>query len=66
VAVAFFGGPVMWKVAGATLTPGEQLQESSGQMIALTSGKFRGIALDPATSGQLFRMIIMTNVAPAS
>ncbi len=67
VQVAYNGGPVIWEVAGDTLAPGANLEfaTTSGQAFAipLNSGKFRGVALDPATDSQLFRMIIMTNQA---
>lgn len=60
-------GPVIWAVANETITPQEQLQSNAnGNMEALAAGKFRGIALDPATVGQLFRMMVLTNVAPAA
>lgn len=61
VEVAYFGGPVIWECAGATLTPGAQVEfaTSGGVPFAqpLASGKIRGVALDPATINQLFRMI---------
>lgn len=60
-------GPVVWVVANETITPGEQLQSNAnGNMELLAASKFRGIALDPAVVNQLFRMIVITNVAPAA
>lgn len=67
VEVAGLIGPVVWAVANETITPGEQLESNAnGNMEALAAGKFRGIALDPGTASQLFRMIVLTNVAPAA
>lgn len=67
VEVACLIGPVVWVVANETIVPQEELQSNAnGNMELLAAGKVRGIALDPATVGQLFRMIVMTNVAPAA
>lgn len=67
VEVAGLIGPVVWAVANETVTPGEQLESNAnGNMQAFASGNFRGIALDPGTANQLFRMIVITNVAPAA
>lgn len=70
VQVAYFGGPVVWQVAGATLSPGQQLEfvTTSGQAFAqpLAAGALRGIALDPAVDSALFRMITLSGlVVPA-
>lgn len=67
VEIAGLIGPVIWAVANETITPGEQLESNAnGNMEALASGKFRGLALDPGVANQLFRMIVITNVAPAA
>lgn len=59
-------GPVVWAVANETITSGEKLESNAnGNMELLAAGKFRAIALDPGTASNLFRMIVMTNVAPA-
>lgn len=63
VQVAFFGGPVMFVVAAAAITPGakvEQVGDAVGAKFqTISSHKQRGIALDPAAAdGSIFRMII--------
>ena len=62
IQVAFrFYGPIMWLVAGATVTPGafvEQVDSSTTDVQVLASGKLRGKALDYATVGQLTRVIL--------
>lgn len=66
VEVAYFGGPVIWLVAGATIAPGQQLEASGDFMIPLNTGKLRGLALDPAVDSALFRMISLSGlVVPA-
>lgn len=54
-------GAIMWIVADGTVTVADLIEDGSdgpefGQTI--TSNKQRGIALDSATAGQLFRIII--------
>jgi hypothetical protein len=67
VSVAFHGGPVMWMLAKETIAPGARLEQNAdGSVQNVTSAKVRGIALDPGTAGQLFRVIITTPVSAAS
>lgn len=70
IQVAYFGGPVVWAVANATIAPGDQLEfvTTSGQPFAqpLAAGALRGLALDPAVQSGLFRMISLSGlVVPA-
>lgn len=63
VACRFFG-PVIWLVAGGTIAPGtflEQANSSTVDVVAYgtSSSKLRGIALDPGTSGNLMRVILV-------
>ncbi|TAK94440.1 hypothetical protein EPO05_06355 [Patescibacteria group bacterium] len=61
--VAFFGGPVIWEEASDTIAPGQQLQDDgSGFMEPIAASSLRGIALDPAVDGMLFRMILAGNL----
>lgn len=64
VEVALFGGPVMWLLAAATITPGLTVyQDANGSVVGSGGGaKARGIALDYATSGNVLRVLI-TNPA---
>lgn len=68
VEVALFGGPVMWLVAGATITPGLTVYQDTNGLVVGTGGgaKARGIALDYATSGNVLRVMITNPVAIAS
>lgn len=69
VEVALFGGPVMWLLANATITPGATVyNDSTGAFVNVTSGgaKARGIALDYATTGNVLRVLITNPVAIAS
>ncbi len=62
-------GPVMWLTAAAAITPGQLVEDASGDLTvqAHNSAKVRGIALDPASgSGILLRVIITDPVAAAS
>lgn len=57
-------GPVLWLIAGGTIAPGtfvEQANSSTVDVVAYgtSSSKLRGIALDPGTSGQLMRVILV-------
>ena len=59
-----FRGPVVWLVAGGTINPGtfvEQANSTTLDVVAYgtSSSKLRGIALDPGTSGNLMRVILM-------
>jgi len=61
VEVAGVYGPVMWLKAGATVAPQAFVEDdTSGGVITKSSGAARGIALDPGTSGNLFRVILTT------
>lgn len=64
VEVALFGGPVMWLLAAATITPGLTVyQDANGAVVGAGGGaKARGIALDYATTGNILRVLI-TNPA---
>ncbi len=66
VEVTYFGGPVMWVVAGDTIAPGDQLEFASGFAIPLDSGKIVGLALDPGVDSALLRIITLSGlVVPA-
>lgn len=61
IQVALDSGPavVMWCAAGATIVAGASVEDATvATMQTLASGKMRGVALDPGTSGSLFRVII--------
>lgn len=50
---------VIWAAAGATIVAGASVEDlSAAVMQTLASGKMRGVALDPGTNGQLFRVIL--------
>jgi hypothetical protein len=52
-------GPVMYLVAGATVASGAQVQDNGdGTVVTKSANAARGIALDPGTTGNLFRVII--------
>ncbi len=56
------GNPIIWHVAGESITLGEYLQyntDSSISMIAVGAGKQIAQALDPAASGALFRIALL-------
>lgn len=54
---------VMWCAAGATIVAGASVEDlTAATMQTLASGKMRGVALDPGTSGQLFRVILRNAV----
>ena len=62
VIVTLLGGPVMWLLAGETITPGAVVySDSTGAHVTVTSAssRARGIALDYAVSGQPVRVMIM-------
>lgn len=61
--VTFFGGPVMWVVANATISMGAAVESVGGSgtnVQTLAAAKQRGVALDPGVANQLMR-IILTN-----
>lgn len=59
------GAGVQWHTAGGTITVGALLEDTGSSTLQVRSAqKMRGIALDPATSGNLFRAI-MRNSVPA-
>lgn len=66
VEVTYFGGPVIWVVAGATIAPQDQLEFSSGFAIPINSGALRGLALDPGTDSNLMRMICLSGLIVAA
>lgn len=53
-------GPVIWLVAAGTIPPGSQVEQVlvGGDVQVLAAGKFRGLALDYATVGQLVRILL--------
>lgn len=62
VQIAFFGGPVMWMTAGGTITAGAAVENKSDGTVQIKSAQAtRGYALDPATNGNLLRVIITNN-----
>jgi hypothetical protein len=66
VIVSLFGGPVIWLLANATITPGAVVyNDSTGAYVTVTSAssRARGIALDYAVSGQALRVLVLTPVA---
>lgn len=64
VAVPGVGGnPIIWHVAGASITLGAWLQYNTNgsiSMIPVAAGKQIAQALDPAASGQLFRIALLS------
>lgn len=58
-------GPVMWMQAGAAISAGDAVeQEADGDVITRTSGKKRGMAIDPAAAaGDLIRVMIFSTVS---
>lgn len=57
-------GPVMYLEAGDTIEPGMRVEQddADGRIVPFTSQKVRGIALDSAVDGGIFRVIISTPV----
>lgn len=56
------GNPIIWHVAGAAITLGQYLQYNTTgaiSMIPVAAGKQIAQALDPAASGQLFRIALL-------
>ena len=56
------GNPIIWHVAGASVTLGQYLQyntDSSISLIPVAAGKQIAQALDPAASGALFRVALL-------
>jgi hypothetical protein len=61
--VAFLGGPVMWLEAGATISPGDAVEDNgSGQVITKAAHAQKGIALDPGVTGELLRVILTSPI----
>jgi hypothetical protein len=61
--------PVMWLSAASTMAPGIPVQSNASDATiveAVTSGKVRGILLDPAVTGQLVRVLLADPLALAS
>lgn len=57
------GAGVMWMTAGATVLVGALLEDSGSRTLVTRSAqKMRGIALDPGTTGNLFRVILRNSV----
>lgn len=57
------GNPFIWHVAGASISVGQNLQyntDGSISMIPVASGNQIAQALDPAASGQLFRIALLS------
>ena len=64
IEVALLAGPVIFEVAETTILAQQAVESNAdGNMQPLGAGKQRGIALDPAVAGQLFRMIITNPVS---
>lgn len=64
VKVALFGGPVVWLLANATITPGATVYQDANNLVVLSgsSAKSRGIALDYAIAGQVLRVLLVSAV----
>lgn len=64
IQVALMNGcAVMWQVAGATVAVGASLEDNgSRQLVTLASGKMKAVALDPGTTGNLFRAILRNSL----
>lgn len=64
VKVALFGGPIVWLLANATITPGATVYQDANNLVVLTGGgaKSRGIALDYAVAGQVLRVLLVSAV----
>lgn len=64
VEVALFGGPVIWMLANATLTPGATVYLDSSNRLVGTGGgaKSIGILLDYATAGTIVRVLLCSAV----
>ena len=65
IEVAYFGGPVMWQCAGATVTPGMQVEMLSGFTQELDTKKLLGINLDYAVQNGMHRVILVPAVTLA-
>lgn len=62
VQIAYFGGPCMWMTAGGTIAAGAAVENKSDGTVQTKSAQAtRGYALDPATSGNLLRVLITNN-----
>lgn len=61
-------GPCMWLTANGTIAMGAAVEDTStpGTVQTKASNKQRGIAIQPATNGQLLRVMILDPVAAAS
>ena len=64
VEVALFGGPVMWLLANATITPGQTVYFDANGLVVGSGGgaKSRGIALDYATATNVLRVLLVSAV----
>ena len=64
VEVALNGGPVIWLLANATITPGSTVYQDVNNLVVNTGGgaKSRGIALDYAVAGQVLRVLLVSAV----
>lgn len=70
VEVAFFAGPCIWQVAGATIQPQQQLESVlttiGGQAYPffqpIAANKLAGLALDPAVQNGIFRMFVLSGL----
>lgn len=58
-------GLIMWLSAGGTIAAGAEVEDiaAGGNVQTLASGKKRGLAIDPATTGQLLRVILLNSVS---
>lgn len=59
-----YRGPVMWLIAGGTITPGAFVEQANSSTVDVvtygtSSSKLRGVALDPGTTGNLMRVILV-------
>lgn len=62
-------GPVMWLLANSTMAAGIPVQTNASDptiVEAVSSGKVRGILLDPGSAGVLVRVILAAPLALAS
>ena len=64
VEVALFGGPVVWLLANATITPGQLVYQDANALVVGSGGgaKSRGIALDYAVATQVLRVLLISAV----
>ena len=63
VEVASPVGPVIWVVAGGTIAPGAEVEDTGSSTVQTKSaGALRGFALDPGSNGNMMRIVLVNPV----